>query len=158
MRKHQTLEQTDKRIIDPTSFIEENHGTSGPIHTSLSPWKLGLEYDVVKAASNVAGYATQPSDPWGGDHIGFYYGLGAVSRGGPKNGKRSYAARGYLEENFGRPNLKITTESLVTKIEPDGVSAVGASYQSHGQKYTARARREVIVCSGAFASPQILEV
>lgn len=160
MRKHQILEPIDEKVTDRSTmpFVGENHGTSGPVHTSFNPWKLDIEDDVVKAADKVTGYTKKPLDPWGGDHIGFYHTLAAIGRSGKSTGKRSHAARGYLEENFGRSNLKVTTESLVTKIELDGDSATGATYRSHGKEYTVRAKREVIVCGGTIASPQILEL
>lgn len=37
-------------------------------------------------------------------------------------------------------------------------TAVGAEYVNGGQKYTIKAKREVIVCGGTIASPQILEL
>lgn len=160
MRKHQMLEPIDDKVTDRSTmpFVGENHGTSGPVHTSFNPWKLDIEDDVVKAVDKVTGYTKKPLDPWGGDHIGFYHTLAAIGRSGKGAGKRSYAARGYLEENFGRPNLKVTTESLVTRVELEGDSATGATYRSNGKDYTVRAKREVILCGGTIASPQILEL
>jgi len=160
MRKHQMLEPIDDKVIDRSTmpFVGEYHGTSGPIHTSFNPWKLDIEDDVVKAADKVTGYTKKPMDPWSGDHIGFYHTLAAIGRSGTGKGKRSYAARGYLEDNASRTNLKATTEALVTKITLDGDRATGATFKHGGQEYTVKANREVIVCGGTIASPQMLEL
>lgn len=67
----------------------------------------------MKAVDKVTGYTKKPLDPWGGDDIDFHHMLAATGRSGERAGKRSCAARGYLEENFGRHNLEVTAESLV---------------------------------------------
>lgn len=160
MRKHQTLEPIDDSVTDRSTmpFVGENHGTSGPIHTSFNSWKLDIEDDVVRAADKVTGYDKKPMDPWSGDHIGFYHTLAAIGRTGNVKGKRSYAARGYYEPNAGRDNLKVVTDALVSQIVLDGNKAMGAIFHHDGKEYTVKAKREVIVCGGAVGSPQILEL
>ncbi|KIV89925.1 hypothetical protein, variant [Exophiala mesophila] len=160
MRKHQTLEPIDERITDRTTmpFVGENHGTSGPVRTSFNDSKLPIEDDIVKAADHAAGFDKKPIDPWSGDHIGFYNTLGSIVRTGPNKGKRSYAARGYYQANENRPNLKVITESLVSRVILDNDIATGVEFVSAGQKYTVKAKREVIVSGGAINSPQILEL
>jgi len=75
-----------------------------------------------------------------------------------KNGERWSAARGYLDPARSRPNLKIETEALTTKVLLDGKRAIGVAYTRSGEAKQARARREVIVSAGAVQSPQILEL
>lgn len=104
------------------------------------------------------GLKKKPIDPWSGDHIGFYNTLGAVIRTGPDNGKRSYAARGYIEKNKERTNLKILCEAVVNKVNLVGNKAVGVNFAFGGRKYDLSAKREVIVCGGTIKSPQILEL
>ncbi|EXJ91237.1 hypothetical protein A1O1_04347 [Capronia coronata CBS 617.96] len=160
MRKHQTLEPIDESITDRSSmpFVSGNHGTSGPVHTSFNDFRLPIEDDIVKAADQASGFDKKPTDPWSGDHIGFYNTLGAVVRTGPDKGKRSYAARGYFQPNEHRPNLKVITESLVSKIILEDKTAVGVEFIHNGQKHTIKANREVIVAGGVINSPQILEL
>lgn len=62
-----------------------------------------------------------------------------------------------------RPNLEIITDALVEKIvfDPRYESRLvtnGVQYIKNGEHYIARARREVVICAGAFQSPQILEL
>lgn len=162
MRKHQTLEPMDERIMDRTCMpvVAENHGTSGPIHTSFNDFRLPIEDDVINAAEQVAGVTKKPTDPWSGDHMGFYNTLGSVTRMGPDKGKRSYAAGGYFQANAHRSNLKLITESLVCRVLLDNTSSVarGVEFQHKGGRHTVVATREVIVTGGAINSPQILEL
>src|SRR5260370_2324100 len=55
-----------------------------------------------------------------------------------------------------RANLRVVTGGRTWRILFDGRRAVGAEMLIKGEKRTFRARREVIVSSGAFGSPQIL--
>ncbi len=161
MRKHQTLEPISDKVVDRATmpFVGEHHGTSGPVRTSFNESFLPIEHDFIKACDEATGTAKKPTDPWSGDHIGFYNTLGAVARTGPNKGKRSYAARSYFESvSSHRPNLHVLCEATVTAIELDGDRATGVSFEFDGQKHTAKTDREVIVCGGAYQTPQILEL
>jgi choline dehydrogenase-like flavoprotein len=159
-RKHQTLEPFDDSITDRSTMplVGENHGQEGPVRTSFNDWRLPLEDDVIKAADDATEMTNKPTDPWSGDHIGFFNTLGSVVRSGPNRGKRSYAARGYFEPNQGRPNLKVLCEALATNIELDGSTAKGVTFIHGGGRHTVKAKKEVILCGGVFNSPQILEL
>ena len=160
MRKHQTLEPIDERITERSTmpFVGENHGTDGPVRTSFNDFRLPIEDDVIHAADHATGLDKKPMDPWSGDHIGFYNTLGAVARTGPNKGKRSYAARGYFQPAEHRPNLKVITESLVSRVIIENKKATGVEFTHNGQKHSVKAKREVIVSGGAINSPQILEL
>ncbi|MGH8734011.1 MAG: GMC family oxidoreductase, partial [Burkholderiales bacterium] len=69
-------------------------------------------------------------------------------------GRRRSTAVAYLRPAQKRPNLKVETNALVTRIRFEGTRAVGVEYQG-GR--TARAK-EVILCGGAFNSPQLLQL
>ena len=156
----QTLEPIDPAIIDRSTipFVAENHGTSGPVRTSFNPSKMPIEDDIIKACEEVSGLTKKPVDPWSGDHIGFFNTLGTVIRSGANRGKRSYAARGFIEENKERPNLKVLCEALVNKVNLDGNKACGVNFAHGGRQYDIPARREIIICGGTIQSPQILEL
>ena len=161
MIKHQALEPIDPDVVGKKAsmpFIGENHGTSGPVKTSFNDTFLPIEDDVIKACDEVTGLSKKPMDPWSGDHIGFYYTLGSVVRSGPDKGKRSYSARGYLNECRGRPNIKVLCDALVTRVNLEGDKATGVSLLYGGQSHTVAASREVIVCGGTVQSPAILEL
>lgn len=71
-------------------------------------------------------------------------------------GWRASAATAYLWPARRRRNLRISTDSPVTRIVFDGLRAAGVEYRRRGATQTASAGREVIVCAGAIASPQLL--
>jgi choline dehydrogenase len=73
-------------------------------------------------------------------------------------GRRSSTADGYLRQARRRPNLKIATEALATKIEFDGKEATGVVFEQGGSVRRARARREVILAAGSFGTPQLLQL
>lgn len=76
--------------------------------------------------------------------------------GGPKNGERCSAAAAYLHPVMDRPNLTVLTHARATSIVLDGRRAKGVRFRRKGREETVNARREVILCGGAFNSPQML--
>lgn len=160
MKKHQTLEPIDDSVTDRSTmpFVGEHHGTQGPVRTSFNDFQLPIEADIIRACDEVSGYNKKPTDPWSGDHIGFFNTLGSVIRSGPNKGKRSYAGRGYYYANKDRPNLKVICEALVNKVILDGTTATGVSFSHGGSNHEIKAKREVIVSGGTIQSPQILEL
>ncbi|NEI73662.1 choline dehydrogenase [Rhizobium lusitanum] len=74
------------------------------------------------------------------------------------NGIRYSTASSYLRKARRRSNLKIITHALATRIVFDGKRAVGIRYERHGQEHEIRATREVVISTGAIATPQLLEL
>jgi choline dehydrogenase len=75
-----------------------------------------------------------------------------------KNGERWSTARGFLDPIRNRPNLRIETEAMTTKVILDGKKAVGVQYRQGGALVEARCDKEVILSAGAVKSPHILEL
>jgi choline dehydrogenase len=73
-------------------------------------------------------------------------------------GRRWSAARAYLRPVMHRPNLEVRTRALVTKILFDGRRAVGVEYARRGGGVTRVDAGEVLLCGGAFNSPQLLQL
>jgi choline dehydrogenase len=75
-----------------------------------------------------------------------------------KNGRRWSSASAYLMPAMGRPNLKVVTGALVTRVLVEGGRAVGVSSRpiAGAAEIAEQARREVILCGGAINSPQLL--
>jgi choline dehydrogenase len=72
-------------------------------------------------------------------------------------GRRLSAARAYLHPVMSRANLTVTTRALVHRVLFDGVRATGVEYSVRGKVRTVRAG-EVVLCGGAFNSPQLLQL
>ncbi|KAH0375472.1 alcohol oxidase, partial [Aureobasidium melanogenum] len=160
-KKHQTYDPPKKehpnKQFMPIAAKDQYHGSSGPIHTSFNDYWEPFEEDFCKAAYEVGGQEGSLVDAWSGDHFGFYSSLAAVDRTNDK-GRRSYAATGYLRPNISRPNLKVLTEALATRILLDGTTATGVEFLHGGQKHSINASREVILSGGTINSPQLLEL
>ncbi|MBN3082565.1 choline dehydrogenase [Pectobacterium polaris] len=128
------------------------HGASGPV--SVTTPKMGnneLFHAMVEAGVQ-AGY------PRTDDLNGYQQeGFGPMDRTVTPKGRRASTARGYLDQAKGRKNLTIVTHALTDKILFDGKRAVGVAYFKGERAQTAKARREVLLCAGAIASPQILQ-
>lgn len=73
-----------------------------------------------------------------------------------RGGERCSSARAYLTPHRSRPNLHIFTHAQSQKLAWDGRRAVGVHIVRAGRQELVRARREVIVCAGAYGSPQLL--
>ena len=72
-------------------------------------------------------------------------------------GRRWSAATAYLRPPR-RPNLLLHTEAVVTRIVFDGRRACAVEYLRAGKLERASAAREIVLCAGAFKSPQLLEL
>ena len=128
------------------------HGDDGP--TSVTTPKNGnnVLYQTFIEAGVQAGYR-RTEDLNGYSQEGF----GPMDRTTTPNGRRSSTARGYLDLARARPNLTIVTHALTDKIVFAGKRAVGVVYLQGNTSLQAQAKREVLLCSGAIASPQILQ-
>jgi choline dehydrogenase len=73
-------------------------------------------------------------------------------------GRRMSAARAFLAPARGRANLDIRTEASVSHILFEGRQATGVRYTRGDRQTEIRARSEVILCGGAIASPQLLQI
>ncbi len=72
-------------------------------------------------------------------------------------GRRLSAARAYLHPVMKRPNLRVVTRAHVNRVRFSGTRAVGVEYVVRGSVRTVEAG-EVILCGGAFNSPQLLQL
>ena len=75
-----------------------------------------------------------------------------------RKGVRSSTAVAYLDPARRRPNLAVVADALATRILFDGRRAAGIRYAVNGEERTAHAGGEVLVASGAFNSPQLLQL
>ena len=125
------------------------HGEGGPLSVTRGRLESPL-LDALIAAAASAGYNV--TDDFNGlqqEGIGRYdYTI--------KNGRRHSVAVAFLAAARGRSNLAIRTECHAARIAIEGGRAVALDYLERGNAVRVRARREIIVSSGAFASPALL--
>jgi choline dehydrogenase len=73
-------------------------------------------------------------------------------------GRRLSAARAYLHPVMDRPNLDVVTRANVMRVRFDGRRATGVEYRTATGTRRSVGAGEVILCGGAFNSPQLLQV
>ena len=130
---------------------DEFRGKTGPLRLERGQVKnplFGAFFSAVKQAGHpitqdVNGYQQE--------------GFAAFDRN-VKRGRRFSAARAYLHPVKRRRNLTVQCRALATKLITDGKTVVGVEYSlPFGRNKSVRAK-EVILCGGAFNSPQLLQV
>jgi 4-pyridoxate dehydrogenase len=73
-------------------------------------------------------------------------------------GKRWSASQAFLRPILHRRNLKLEINSLVEKIEFNGLKATGVTYKKGEQTVSVHASREVILSGGSINTPQVLTI
>lgn len=130
------------------------HGGDGPVSVTTPKADNNPLFHAMVEAGVQAGF------PATDDLNGYQQeGFGPMSRTVTPHGRRSSTARGYLDQARARPNLTIITHALTERILFDNKRAIGVAYL-HGDSDTpirVQAKREVLLCGGAIASPQILQ-
>ena len=71
---------------------------------------------------------------------------------------RGSTAQTYLRAVRGNPKLQVLTDAQAGTLIFDGQKCVGVTYRKAGQMKECRATKEVILCGGAYNSPQLLQV
>jgi choline dehydrogenase len=73
-----------------------------------------------------------------------------------RGGMRASASVAYLHPAMERPNLTVMPYMRVDRVLFEGARAVGVQATRLGEPQELRAEREVILCGGAYNSPQLL--
>jgi choline dehydrogenase len=74
------------------------------------------------------------------------------------DGRRCSAANAYLRPAMRRPNLKVLTHALATRIVFEDRRAIGLTYVHGGTTHRVRIDRELILSGGPINSPQLLKL
>ena len=140
-----------RRAEDNERGADALHGAGGPLAVSdmRDPHPLAAAF--VEAAQQ-CGYPR--NDDFNGpeqEGAGYYQTT-------TRNGLRCSTASGYLRPARRRANLAVVSRALATRILFAGRRAVGVEYVVGGDKRSAHAAAEVIVASGTFNSPQLLQL
>jgi len=76
-----------------------------------------------------------------------------------RNGRfRGSTARTFLAEARRRPNLRVVTKAVATRVLLDGSRCVGVAFRQNRQDNQAMAACEVVVSGGTVNSPHLLQV
>ncbi|KAK3290380.1 putative choline dehydrogenase [Chaetomium fimeti] len=144
----------------PVALHDGVIGHSGPVRVSY-PREFTATHKLWHRTLNSIGVETNDNH-LAGSNTGCWTSVVSVD---PRNVTRSYAATAYYEPISSRSNLFVLTgaevdEILLTRDEnaPSPWKAEGVRFSHGGAKFSAFARREVILSAGSVQSPQILEL
>ncbi|MBW3115733.1 choline dehydrogenase [Providencia rettgeri] len=142
--------KAETRDIGPNDY----HGGDGPVSVATPKNGNNVLFHAMVEAGVQAGYP-QTDDLNGVQQEGF----GPMDRTVTPQGRRASTARGYLDQAKKRNNLTILTHATTDTIEFEGKKAAGVKYyQGNSTTPTVvKASKEVLLCAGAIASPQILQ-
>src|ERR1700730_6666123 len=139
-----------KRSEDNSELAGEYHGKGGPLHVTGLRSDNPVREIYLQAAREAQFRIREDFNAEEQEGLGTYQ----VTQ---KNGERWSAARAYIHPHLGtRANLRVETHAQATRILFEGKRAVGVEYRQGKETKQIRARREVILSSGAFQSPQLL--
>ncbi|SDT05869.1 GMC family oxidoreductase [Bradyrhizobium canariense] len=139
-----------RRSEDNADFGGEYHGKGGPLAVNKLRSDNPVQQTFLQAAREAQFRVRDDFNAEEQEGLGIYQ----VTQ---KNGERWSAARGYIHPHMAtRSNLRVETNALATRIMFEGKRAVGVEYKQGNETRQIRARREVILSSGAFQTPQLL--
>ncbi len=130
---------------------DDFHGVGGPLPVSEHRLADPLSAAFIEAAAEMG----LPKNP---DFNGATQEGAGFFQTTTRYGRRASTAVAYLRPAKNRKNLHVETSSLAQRIVFDGRRAVAVEYRKEGAPQTARARKEILVCGGAFNSPQLLQL
>ncbi|WP_315747794.1 MULTISPECIES: choline dehydrogenase [unclassified Bradyrhizobium] len=140
-----------KRAENQQRGADDYHAVSGPL--PVSDWRHDdpLSEAFVKAA-------VEAGLPYNPDFNGATQEGAGFFQTTTLRGRRASSAFCYLRPAKRRANLHIETDALAQRIVFEGRRARAVEFRQHGRVRTARARREILVASGAYNSPQLLQL
>ncbi|MGC2780765.1 MAG: GMC family oxidoreductase N-terminal domain-containing protein, partial [Bradyrhizobium sp.] len=140
-----------KRAENQSRGADDFHGGDGPLPVSDWRHEDPLSEAFVKAA-------VEAGLPFNADFNGASQEGAGFFQTTTRRGRRASSAVSYLRPALGRSNLHVETEALAQRILFEGRRASGVTFSQRGRTRTARARKEILVSSGAYNSPQLLQL
>src|SRR4051794_36868291 len=138
-----------KRSEDNERGANEFHGAGGPLRVSEGRSDSEIHEFWLESARAVGLPANDDFNGAEQEGVGW---LQFTTR----EGRRESAAMAFLHPIEDRPNLQVETWVTIVKIAFDATRATGVEGIRLGEPVDFRAEREVILCAGAYASPQLL--
>jgi choline dehydrogenase len=125
-------------------------GTDGPITVS-EPKSLSVGAKAFIASSQAAGFPLHKDI-----NDGSIEGVAGIQMN-VRNGQRMSTAQAYLRPALKRPNLRVVTGAAAQRVVVAAGRATGVAVRlDDGTLVTYAAAREVVLCGGSIATPQLL--
>lgn len=137
---------------------EDHHKGDSDQHGSGGEWKVTtqrLNWEILEAFQEAASeFGYEPVDDF---NAGTNEGSGFFEVNQNK-GVRWNTTKAFLRPAMKRGNLRVMTHANIERIVLDGKRASGVEFTHKGERITAKAKREVLLCAGSINSPKILEL
>jgi choline dehydrogenase len=140
-----------KRCEHNTNGSSDYHGGDGQLWVGDVGDKYALADMYIQAATESGIPANTDFNGENQEGAGFY-------QVNIRNGLRQSTAKTHLKPAMERPNLKVITHALASRLEFQGNRATALRYIYKGKQFTVRCRGEIILCGGTINSPQLLEL
>lgn len=135
-----------RALEDNRQFDDDWHGRGGPLTVSGPRFRHPLSKVFLKAAAEIGLPANADFNGDRQEGMGFYQTT-------TRDGRRCSSALAFLHPAKERPNLTVMTETRVARMRIEARRARGVELLD-GRVMTAR--REVVLCAGALATPALL--
>ena len=140
-----------KKAENQQRGADEFHGAGGPLPVSDTRHPDPLSDAFIAAA-------VETGLPFNPDFNGATQEGVGLFQTTTHRGRRASTAVAYLRPALKQGHVRVETAALAQRVLFEGRRAVGVEYRQGGMAHVVRARREVLVCSGAFNSPQLLQL
>lgn len=138
-----------KRLETREAGGDDYRGDSGPI-------RVRRQNELIPLAQSFLDAGKQAGYPFTDDVNGYRQEGFCRFDGNINNGVRASSAQAFLRPALKRANLRVEKLCHARKLIISNGRAVGVEYRQHGDVKRYYVEREVIVCSGAIGSPQLL--
>ncbi|MEM9785170.1 MAG: choline dehydrogenase [Pseudomonadota bacterium] len=135
--------------------VDDFHGGDGPLHVTDQQAMRPITRAFVEAGASLQHREVVDFNRGDNEGIGTYQ---VTQFHGACAGERCSAAAAYLHPVMSRPNLKVITRAQATRVLFQGKRATGVMYRHGKVEKQVLARKEVLLCGGAFNSPQLLQL
>jgi choline dehydrogenase len=125
------------------------HGTTGELHVTQKRWLSPHWEKFIETAQGI-GLARNP------DYNGETQEGASLFQTTTKGGRRWSAADAFLRPALKRDNVELISKAVVHRVVITNGRATEVEYERAGTRTRVRAERDVVVCAGAYGSPQLL--
>lgn len=140
-----------KRSENQENGADDYHGSEGPLRVSNIRFKSEISEDFIKGVASLGTPISNDSNGAEQEGVGYFQQTA-------HKGLRCSSAVAYLKPARSRSNLSIITKAQARKINFEQNQAVSIDAIVNGQPQTIKANREIILCTGAIGSPQLLQL
>ncbi|KNC81709.1 hypothetical protein SARC_05981 [Sphaeroforma arctica JP610] len=152
---YETMLNAFKLHENNDTLHDEYHGTSGPLQVRTMECKYPIDSAMIQGSIDLGLKENHDFNGAEQDGVGRYQST-------QRSGNRCSAARAFLPpEVRNRPNLDVIVDAHVTRVTTEGkkatgVQAVVSRSKNADNAVTFESANDVILCGGAFNSPQLL--